>query len=101
MEYVTRVRAAGRDENDDPIPGGGETQLRAMAVFPGSSSLNADRGRNGRQVAYTVHFYPAVDLQEGDRLRVRGVLCDTIINDWRSPRTGRRLQEVLCSEGKG
>lgn len=101
MEYVTRRRGAVLDENQDPVPGSSDVQLRAMAVFPGASSLNKDRGRSGRTVAYTVHFFPPVDLRDSDKLIVRGTVCDIVIQDWRSPRTPRRLQEVLCTEGKG
>lgn len=100
MERVIRVRGGGRDENDDPIAAY-ETPLRAIAVAPGSSPSNKDRGRNGETVAFTVFFYPVPDLREGDKLRVRGKLMDTIINDWQSPYTGRRGLEVLCSRGEG
>ena len=75
MERVIRVRGGGRDENDDPIPGS-ETVLMAQAVAPGSSPGNKDRGRNGAKVAFTVYFFPAKDLREGDKLRVRGTVGD-------------------------
>lgn len=100
MERVTRVRGATRDDNDDPIPGA-ETALMAVAVRPGSTLGNRDRGRNGENVAYTVFFWPPADLKDGDKLRVRGDLCDTVVLDWVSPYTGRRGLEVLCSTGKG
>lgn len=100
MERVILVRGGGRDENDDPIPGS-ETVLMAQAVAPGSSPGNKDRGRNGDRVAYTVFFYPSPDLQEGDKLRVRGKIMDTVIQDWRSPYTNRMGLEVLCSRGEG
>ena len=100
MERVIRVRGGGRDENDDPIPGS-ETVLMAQAVAPGSSPGNKDRGRNGAKVAFTVYFFPAKDLREGDKLRVRGTLCDIVVQDWRSPYSGRQGLEVLCSSGKG
>mgnify|MGYP003553680702 FL=1 len=99
MERVIRVRGGGRDENDDPIPGS-ETVLMAQAVAPGSSPGNKDRGRNGAKVAFTVYFFPAKDLREGDKLRVRGTLCDIVVQDWRSPHSGRRGLEVFCSSGK-
>lgn len=100
MERVVRVRGAGRDDNDEPVAGTSK-DLYAVAVSPGASTRNADRGRNGRRVSYTVYFWPAADLQEGDLLRVRGDLCETVVQDWRSPWTGRRGHEVLCSAGKG
>lgn len=95
-----RIRGGGRDDNDDPILPS-EAPLRAIAVAPGSSPSNKDRGRNGETVAFTVYFYPVPDLREGDQLRVRGKLMETVILDWQSPYTGRRGLEVLCSRGEG
>lgn len=100
MERVTRVRGAGRDKYDDPIPGSDKI-IMATAVAPGSGPINKDRGRNGKAVAYTVYFYPVPDLQDGDKLRVRGRLMDIVIQDWRSPFTGRQGLEVLCTSGEG
>lgn len=101
MERVIRVRGAGRDENDDPIPAGPDKTLMAHAVAPGSSPGNKDRGRNGERVAYTVYFCPPADVREGDQLKVRDKLLDIVILDWRSPYSGRRGQEILCSAGEG
>jgi hypothetical protein len=101
MERVTRVRGARRDENDDPVPPEPDKTLWASAVAPGASTNNKDRGRNGAKVAFTVYFFPAKDLREGDKLRVRGTLCDIVVQDWRSPYSGRRGLEVFCSSGKG
>ncbi|UZT28696.1 head-to-tail adaptor [Nocardia phage NS-I] len=101
MERVIRVRGGGRDENDDPIPPEPDKALMASAVAPGSSPGNKDRGRNGERVAYTVLFHTVPDLREGDQLRVRGKLMDTVILDWRSPYTNRKGLEVLCSAGEG
>lgn len=100
MERVTRVRSATRDENDDPVAGS-EAPLYAVAVSPGSSANNKDRGRNGNKVAYTLFFWGATDLVDGDKIRVRGSLCETVILDWRSPYTGRQGLEVLASVGVG
>lgn len=100
MESVERIRGATRDENDAPVPGT-SVPLFALAVSPGSSLANKDRGRNGAKVAYTVYFWPAADLQDGDKIKVRGTTCDVVILDWRSPYTGRRGLEVLCSAGRG
>ncbi|QLF83987.1 head-to-tail stopper [Gordonia phage Upyo] len=102
MEYVQRIRGAATVDEDGHLQEAmAPVQLRAMAVFPGSSSINRDKGRDGRKIAYTVHFFPAVDLRDGDQLVVRGTTCDIVVQDWRSPRSGRRLQEVLCTSGKG
>lgn len=107
MERVTLVPGAHRDENDDPMPTGPEVHLWAASVAPGSSAGNRDRGRDGRNVAYTVTFWPVPgqplpELDDGvDRLRVRGTLCAIVVQDWRSPYTGRRGLEVLCTAGKG
>ena len=100
MERVTRVRGAGRTEDDAPTEGT-ETVLRATAVSPGSSAGNKDRGRNGRKVAYTAYFYPPVDLTDDDKLEVRGTTCDLVVLDWRSPYSGRKGLEVLCTAGEG
>lgn len=100
MEGVTRIRGAYRDENQDLQPGS-ETKIFATAISPGSSATNQSRGRSGERVAYTAFFCPPVDLQDGDKLNIRGTVCNTVILDWRSPYSGRRGQEVLCSVGKG
>lgn len=100
MESVDRIRGATRDTNDAPIPGA-TVPLIAVAVSPGSSLANRDKGRNGAKVAYTVYFWPSKDLQDGDKIKVRGVTCDIAVLDWRSPYTGRQGQEVLCSAGRG
>lgn len=100
MERVTRVRGAYRDDNDDPVPGS-EIPLMAAAIRPGSTFANRDRGRNGQNVAYTAYFWPRADLRDGDKLIVRGDLCDIVVLDWISPYTGRHGHEVLCSTGEG
>jgi len=105
MERVDLLRGPSRNADNDPIPSA-ETPLWAVAVAPGSSEGNKDRGRNGKRVAYTVHFWPVPgqplpEFQDEDELRVRGTVCSIVVQDWRSPYTGRRGLEVLCSAGKG
>lgn len=101
MERVIRIRGVELDENQDPTAPSSEVVIHASAISPGSSANNQARGRSGERVAYTAFFYPPVDLQDGDKLRIRGTVCNTVILDWRSPYSGRRGQEVLCSVGKG
>lgn len=100
MERVIRVRGATRDENDAPVPGS-EISLRSIAIRPGATLNNREMGRNGSKVNYTVFFWGKTDIKDGDKLRVRGQLFEIAVLDWRSPHTGRRGFEVLCSLGKG
>lgn len=105
METVTRVRISpgGRDDNDDPVASvESESPLAAMAVAPGATSENADRGRDGETVEFTVYFIGAVDLTDDDDLIVRGQRCHVRVRDWRSAYgTGRRGLEVLASRKVG
>lgn len=101
MESVIRIRGAELDENQDLTTPASEVPIYATAISPGSSASNQARGRSGERVAYTAFFFPPVDLRDGDKLRIRGTVCNTVILDWRSPYSGRRGQEVLCSVGKG
>ena len=101
MERVTRVRGARRDENDDPVPPEPDKTLWASAVAPGASTNNKDRGRNGAKVAFTVYFFrPRISVR-GDKLRVRGTLCDIVVQDWRSPHSAAGALRSSASSGKG
>lgn len=99
-ETVTRHRGAVRDE-DGKLVTGGDAPLQAFAVAPGGGSQQVERGRDGENIACTVYFTSFVDLTNADELTVRGERYPIIVNEWRSPKTGRGGLEVLCTRGQG
>ena len=101
-EKVYRVRGGGLDDNNDRLPESAPVELTAKAVAPGSGSTLKTVGRNGRVIACTVYFTPAVDLVDGDHLIVRGTRYEVEVGDWRSAYgTGRTGTEASCTVGKG
>ena len=101
-EKVYRIRGGGLDSNNDRLPESEPFELIAKAVEPGSGSTLTAVGRNGKAIAYTVYFVPAVDLTEDDHLIVRGARFGVEVGDWRSPYgTGRTAMVVSCTLGKG
>ncbi len=100
METVTRHRGPGRDEDGKPSAAA-DVALRAFAVAPGGGAHYGGRARSGRQAKYTVYFTSRVDLTSDDELTVRGERMQIIVNDWRSPWTGRGGLEVLCERAQG
>lgn len=99
-ESVTRHRGAVRDENGELVASS-STALTALAVAPGGGSDRTDRGRTGKDVACTVYFLLGTDIVNSDELTVRGERFRIIVNEWRSPWTGRGGLEVLCTRGQG
>ena len=100
METVTRHRGARYDEDGKLTPAS-TTSLAATAIAPGGGGHNVERARDGRTVQCTVYFTTFVDLVNGDELTVRGNRFQIIVNEWRSPWTGRGGLEVLCVKGQG
>lgn len=99
-EQIIRHRGAGRDENGQLTPATNEP-LTAIAVAPGGGSESVERFRNGETIDATVYFTLGTDLVNSDELTVRGQRYQIIVNDWRSPWTGRGGLEVLCTRGQG
>lgn len=97
---MVRHRGGGRDEDGRQIPAS-ELDLVALAVAPGGGTHYAARQRDGEQVACVVYFATKVDIRNGDELSVRGRRHAVIVNDWRSPWTGRGGLEVLCTRSQG
>lgn len=99
-ELVTRHRGAQRDENGRLTPAS-DVPLPTMAIAPGGGSEFVERGRDGETTAFTVYFALGTDLNNDDRLTVRGQQFGIVVNEWRSPWTGRGGLEVLCNRGQG
>jgi hypothetical protein len=99
-ETVTRHRDGGRDENGE-LMGTTDESLTSIAVAPGGGSQWAERLREGETIAATVYFPLGTDVVNSDELTVRGERFSIIVNDWRSPWTGRGGLEVLCTRGQG
>lgn len=99
-ETVTRHRGGGRDENGQLIPATDEP-LTPIAIAPGAGSEYAERSREGESTAYTVYFQTGTDVVNSDEITVRGDRFGVIVNDWRSPWTGRGGLEVLCTRAQG
>lgn len=99
-EQVIRHRGPGRDEDGKIIPAI-DAPLSAIAIAPTGGGRNVQRARDGRTVSCTAYFVPRVDIANGDELTVRGERYSIIVNDWRSPRSGRGGIEVLCLRGEG
>jgi hypothetical protein len=99
-ETVTRHRGGGRDE-DGQLIAATDAALTAIAVAPGAGSEFAERAREGESTAYTVYFPTGTDVVNSDEMTVRGERFGLIVNDWRSPWTGRGGLEVLCTRSQG
>lgn len=99
-ETVTRHRGPVRDENGKLVTAS-DAPLQAFVVAPGGGSHQVERGRDGETIACTVYFTSFVDLTDADELTVSGERYQIIVNEWRSPRTGRGGLEVLCTRGQG
>jgi hypothetical protein len=99
-EQVTRHRGGSRDENGAITPAS-DDPLSAVAVAPGAGSEYVERARDGESIEFTVYFQSGTDLVNSDEMTVRGDRYSIIVNDWRSPWTGRGGLEVLCTRGQG
>lgn len=99
-EQVIRHRGPVRDEDGKFIPGT-DTPLTALAVAPGAGSEFVERSREGESIACTVYFAVGSDVVNSDELTVRNERFPIIVNDWRSPWTGRGGLEVLCTRSQG
>ncbi|OZC50522.1 hypothetical protein [Rhodococcoides fascians] len=102
-ELVTRVRrGGGLDRFQNPLPADtSRVPLHPHAVEPGANDEYRDRGRNGETVKFTLYFVGAVNVQDDDRIEIRGEEYSVRVLDWRSPRTRRRGMVVLASNESG
>lgn len=99
-ELVIRHRGAGRDENGQ-ITSASNVELPTLAIAPGGGSEFVERGRDGEKTEFTVYFALGTDVNNDDSLTVRGQTFGIVVNEWRSPWTGRGGLEVLCTRGQG
>jgi hypothetical protein len=99
-EQVVRYRGAVRDEDGKLLPESTAT-FTAKAVAPGGGNHRVERGRDGADIDSIIYFDDAPDIRNDDELLVRGRRMRVIVNEWRSPWTGRGGLEVLCVRGQG
>lgn len=101
-ESVIRHRGVQRDEDGKLTdPSAPDATLMTIAVAPGGGSDRPERTRSGEDIACTAYFPLGTDVVNTDELTVRGQRFRIVVNEWRSPRTGRGGLEVLCTRGQG